>query len=339
MFGFDPLRQLRRLARRGALRCCCAGLAVSVVVTGCSVDKFVRRHRDESCEQLAERARDAAHRGDAASAESLLTAAVNRNPRDCEVRLELSEMLMEHGSLVAATEHLQRLVEQKPDDPQSNLRLARTLCLQDDYVGAVPLVDHVLDLDPENAEAWLLRAKIDNRGGHDGDSLAACYRVLAAAPEDTEARLLASEIHLRQDNSQQASPLLRSLLDSASCCPLQRAEAAWLLGGCYAQEGRWNDAAESLSAAATTRTMTAADWYQLGYARYRAHDLDSSRQAVESALSLAPDDPESLALLRLLDVTAVRTAAATLDQSTASRGSLPQARASVVISAGSIKAN
>ncbi|MSR56458.1 MAG: tetratricopeptide repeat protein [Planctomycetaceae bacterium] len=290
-------------------------LTLSLLVTGCSVSKFVRRHRAESCEQLAEQARAAANRGDAASAESLLTAAVNRNPRDCEVRLELSEMLLEHGSLSAATEHLRRLVEQNPDDPRANLRLARTLYLQDDYSGAVELVDQVIEIDPENPQAWMLRAKIDNRNGNDCDALAACYRVLAAAPEDAEARLLAAEIHLHQDNSQQASPLLRSLLDSASCCPQQRAAAAWLLGGCYAQEGRWGDAAATLSSAIGTRPLTVADWYQLAYARYRAGDLEASRGAVDTALRMSPDDPQSLALSRLLEATAVRTAAATLDQS------------------------
>jgi tetratricopeptide (TPR) repeat protein len=279
---------------------CLAGL---VWGAGCSSQRAARIQGRETAEQLADRARAAADRGDKESAEVLLTAAVNHNPNDCETRLELSEMLLEHGSLAVATNHLRRLVDQNPDDPRAHVKLARALYLQQDVNGAERNVDRALELDPGNPQAWLLRARIENSRQNDSPALAACYRVLAADAEDLEAKLLAAEIHLRQGEARQTLPLARSVMDSGSSCPRQQATAAWLAGRCYAQDGRWSEAASALSAAIRERAKaTAADWYQVAYAKYRAGDLPGSREAVQSALKIAPNDAESLALARLLEV-------------------------------------
>jgi tetratricopeptide (TPR) repeat protein len=281
-----------------------------LLLVGCSSHRFARRNADETANQLATQARAAAHRGDAASAEYFLTAAVKTNPRDCEARLELSEMLEEHGSMAAATDHLRRLIKLNPDDPRGYTRLARVLYSQKEGGEAGKLVDKALELDPENAQAWMLRARLERDQQSDSRALAACYRVLAAAPEDAEARLLAAEIHLKQDNPKQASPLLRSVLDNESDCPRRRAEARWLLGRCYALEGRWHDAAETLSSAICDRQKNATDWYQVAYAHYRSGALAEARQSIDAALEIAPANAEALSLSRLLKARALKTATA-----------------------------
>jgi tetratricopeptide (TPR) repeat protein len=285
-------------------------LACGVLPTGCSSARFARKHARESAEQLASQARAAADRGDSTSAEYFLTAAVNTNPRDCDARLELSEMLLEHGSVEAATDHLRQLIEQHPDDPRGYVRLARVLAARNEGAAAGELIDKALEIDPDNPHAWLVRARLEHEHKSDDRALAACYRVLAADPDDAAARLLAADIHLDRGNPQQASPLLRALLEKPAECPLQRAEAAWQLGRCYALEERWSDAAATLAAAIRDREGTAADWYQVGYANYRAGDLKAARSAVTTALRIAPSNTEALSLARLLEAQAVRTARA-----------------------------
>ena len=279
----------------------------SLLFTGCSSQRAARLQGRETAEQLADRARAAADRGDKESAEVLLTAAVNHNPKDCETRLELSDMLLEHGSLKSATDHLRQLVDENPDDPRAHVKLAKALYLQHELTGAESLVNRALELDPENPQAWLLRARIENSRQNDSAALAACYRVLAADSEELEARLLAAEIHLRQGESRQTLPLARAVLESSSSCPRQKSTASWLAGRCYAQDGRWAEAAMALSLAIRDRAKsTASDWYQVAYAKYRAGDIAGSRQAVDAALKIAPDDSESLTLSRLLEAESMR---------------------------------
>jgi predicted Zn-dependent protease len=298
-------------------RGCCACLLVGLLITGCSTHRFARKSARETAEQLASQARAASDRGDAATAEYFLTAAVNTTPRDCEFRLELSELLMEHGSPEAATEHLRQVVALHPEDPRGYVRLARARYLQNDGAEAGQLVDKALELDPENPQAWLLRARLERDHQSDSRALAACYRVLTATPDQPDAQLLAAEIHLKNGNHEQASPLLRSLLDNASECPIQRASASRLLGRCYALEGRWGEAADALSAGLNDEHGSADDWYQVAYARYRSGDLDAAQLAVERALRLSPTNKEALLLSRDIAAKAVRTASAADDEARA----------------------
>lgn len=287
----------------------CVWLACALFATGCSSHRFARRNAPEAASQLASQARAAADRGDSASAEYFLTAAVTTNPRDCEARLELSKLLEEHGSLEKATTHLRQLTKSNPEDPRSFARLARLLYVQNETAEAGEMVDRALELDPENSPAWMVRARLERDQHFDSRALAACYQVLATAPATSEARLLAAEIHFEQGHPQQASPLLRSLLEESTGCPRQRAAASWLLGRCYALDERWSDAASMLSAGIADRKASASDWYQVAYAHYRSGTLDEARQALDRALHLGPGDSEALALSLLIDKCAIQAAA------------------------------
>lgn len=282
----------------------CALLALSLLICGCrwpwAWPRFARRQVPENAEELARQARRAADRGDSASAEYLLAAAVATNPRDCETRLELSEMLLEHGSLSAATEHLRRVVNDSPQDVRGHVRLAQALMLQNDLDGADAELSEAFDYDPAHAQAWLLRARLEQSRNRPKQALEACYRALSAEPDLPAAQLLAAELLLAQGNPERATPLLRSLVEKRDSCTEQRNEAAWLLGLCYGREGRWNDAALALGKAIAERAQSASNWYQLAYARYRSGDVDGSQQAVDRALAISPVHSESLTLRKLL---------------------------------------
>lgn len=262
--------------------------------------QFSRKNSPVQAEELARQARHAANRGDTASAEYLLAAAVAANPRDCETRLELSEMLFEHGNLDAAAEHLRKVVDENPQDARGHVRLAQALFLKHDLAGAKTQASEGLDCDPANAQGWLLSARIEHLENHDKEALAACYRALSAEPGLSPAKLLAAELHLAQGHPEQATPLLRSLMEQSAAPATQRTEAAWLLGLSYGREGRWSDAAAELKKAIAQRGDSAADWYQLAYACYRAGDVPGSQRAVDKALAISPAHAESTALRRLL---------------------------------------
>src|SRR5262249_36841625 len=64
---------------------------VGCAIVGCAGHKPATAGRSETAERLSEEARQARDRGDAQSAEYLLTAAVDHNPGDGETRLALAE--------------------------------------------------------------------------------------------------------------------------------------------------------------------------------------------------------------------------------------------------------
>jgi lipopolysaccharide biosynthesis regulator YciM len=257
--------------------------------------------RSETAERLSAEARQAKVRGDSQSAEHLLTEAVERNPSDCETRLELSEMLLAHGSSEAAIVHLQKLVEQNPDDPRSYVGLAEGMFMQRNLPEADRLVAKALELDPRQTRGLLLRGKIEQTRGSDQRALDAYYEVLAGEPDHIEATMLVARLHLRHGDGRLAAPLLRSVVESPEQEAPLRGHANWLLGRCYAQDGRWSDAARALAGGVSSRKGTTEDWLELADACWRGGEPQQAHAAVEQALRRAPTNPQAMALLAALD--------------------------------------
>lgn len=270
-------------------------------IAGCAASRNASAARSDESQRLAQQARQAEDRGDARTAELLLTAAVTRNPADCETRLELSELLLQQGSLDAAAAHLRKLVAQNPDDPRGYVRLAEALSLQGSHGEAATLVDAALEMDPLHTQGLLLRGRLHELAQRDDKALEAYHRVMLADPDQEDAELRIAGIYLKRGQQRQAAPLLRAVLESPHACPRQRSAAHWVLGMAYAQDERWADAAQSLAAGSGGRQMSADDWCQLAYARFRAGDAAGARQAVASALQVAPTDSTALAMQATLD--------------------------------------
>jgi tetratricopeptide (TPR) repeat protein len=274
-----------------------AGLAGA----GCARQQATVTARSETAERLSAEARQAKVRGDSESAEHLLTEAVERNPSDCETRLELSEMLLAHGSTDAAIFHLQKLVDENPDDPRSYVGLAEARYKQRNLAEADRLTAISLELDPRQTRALLLRGKIEQSRGNDDAALEDYFELLACEPDHIEATMLVARLHLRHGDGRLAAPKLRTIVESRELEPQLRGSAQWLLGRCYAQDGRWPDAAQALATGISSRRGTTDDWLELANACWRGGDPQQARRAVEQALRRAPTDARAQALMTSLD--------------------------------------
>lgn len=244
--------------------------------------------RSDEARKLAAQARQAEDRGDERTAEVLLTAAVRTNPRDCETRLELSELLLQHGSMKAAAEHLQRLVAQNPDDPRGYVRLAEAYYYLGQYPDAERAVKTALEMDPVHTQGLLLRGKLEELAQRDDQALEIYCRVMTTDQGEVEAPLRIAEIHLRRQHHRQATPLLRSVTENPQACEEQRTAAYWLLGTAYALDDRWKESAAALEVASRSRTMGAGDWYRVAYAQQRANDIAASQRSVGECLKIEP---------------------------------------------------
>lgn len=284
---------------RTVRRWCVPALVLCVLLAGCAKNRSVARRDDP--EGLIQQARQADSQGDRQSAEQFYAAAIRQNPRDCETRLELSEMLLEHGSLEAATIHLRQIVAENPDDPRGYVRLAQALYLQRNYRAAERLVETALEMDARHPQGLILQGRLAELRGQDEQALEAYHQVLTLAPELPEAKLHVASLYLQRGESQLAAPLLRSLVEGREGCVEQRTEASWLLGVAYMREERWADAVPHLEAGFGPGRNGSEEWYQLAYARYRTGDWSGASQAVNVVINLTPLDSRAQSLRRQLD--------------------------------------
>ena len=292
---------IRSVCGSRGLRCALVALVGGLSGAGCARQQSTVTARSETAERLSAEARQAKVRGDSQSAEHLLTEAVERNPSDCETRLELSEMLLADGNTQAAIVHLQKLVDQNPDDPRSYLGLAEAMYKQRNLAEADRLVGNALDLDPRETRGLLLRGKIEQSRGNDERALDDYYELLAFEPDHIQATMLVARIHLRHGEGRLAAPKLRTIVESRELEPHLRGSAQWLLGRCYSQDGRWPDAAQALAAGITSRRGTCDEWLELADACWRGGEPQQARAAVDQALQRAPANPRAQALLAALD--------------------------------------
>jgi len=271
-------------------------LICALISGGCSAHRPPPTARSETAERLVEQSRQARERGELHSAETLLTAAVDRSPSDGEMRLELAELLLEDHNGEAAEAHLRALLARMPDDPRPCIGLAEARFQQHDVGEAESLVERALELDPRQTRGLLLHGKIEQARRNDRRALEDYYQVLAFDPDHIEAKELIAELHFQQGDARHAAPLLRSIIETADQGNAERGKAQWLLGQCYARDGRWSDAARLLGEGIAARHESARDWYELAEVSRRAGDLRTAEAAVERGLQLAPSDLQLLTL-------------------------------------------
>lgn len=280
--------------RRPAAHVACfgmLGLALLGCAAGCARGRPVWGRSHETAARLTEQARQAEGRGDSKSAEILLAEAVRTDPRDCDARIQLSELLLEHGSLDAAEIHLKQVVSQTPGDPRGFVRLAETLFLKGEYAAAEQALARALEMEPRHLNGLLLRGRLAEMQQRNDLAIEAYYEVLAVDPNHVAARMRIASIHFRENRLEQSAPLLREIMGAVDATETQQTHAAWMLGMVYSRKERWHDAAETLEFALRGRncqTAQAADWYQLAFAHYKAGNPNGAREANVRALQLAP---------------------------------------------------
>jgi Flp pilus assembly protein TadD len=90
------------------------------------------------------------------------------------------------------------------------------------------------------------------------------------------------------------------VLDSDSACPLEIAEANWILGESYVLLGREAEGVELMARAASGRSMSADSWHELALLQTRLGQWQPADASVSRALALNPDREESLTLRAFL---------------------------------------
>lgn len=286
-----------------------AGLAtLAMLHTGCNATRQALSRRSEECEALCQQAEAARNSGQEEQASRLVDAALKRRPRHGDSQAALAEALWCDGRPQAALDQLDQAMAENPGDLRLACQRAEWLLDAGQTKEALQAANIALAQDPNQTTALRVRYRCEQKLGHAESALTTLHRLTMADPNDLDAALELSQIHLTRGAGARAAPVLREILQNPYLTSAQRVEAEWLLGRSYMVAERWSDAATQLNRSIRDREPSAADWHLLAAARKQSGDLAGASSAIRVALELDPTHPQSRELAAELPASPTRTA-------------------------------
>jgi tetratricopeptide (TPR) repeat protein len=241
-------------------------------------------------------------RGQGVEAQTLLAKAVKTCPTDPEARRHYAETLWQQNARAEAVAQLEEACRLLPDDPTPLVRLAEMDLAIGQVEPARRNAEMAIDLNPKLGPAWVIRGRVMQASGDLGQALADYQRAVGYLPSDRAILLEVAELYRQLRQPQRALETLQSLAETYYSPAEVPQQVHYLTGLAYSATGRWDDAAESLSTAATCGPPTPEILYRLGEARWSAGHPAEASAALQQALAMEPRHQPSLELLRRMEV-------------------------------------
>jgi tetratricopeptide (TPR) repeat protein len=278
------------------------GLLAALLLWGCQLpgrQGAVSRSL-ATCRQLSQQGIAALERGHQEEAETLLASAVDACPVDPEARRHYAEALWGGGEAEEAIAQLEEACRLAGDDATLRVRLAEMHLHGGQLVEARQTAEQALDLDPKLPGAWAIQGRVMGATGQPEEALANFHRALSFAPQDQQILLEIANLYCHLNWPQRALATLQSLAEG--CSPGDEPqEVLWLTGRAYTALGRYEEAVESLSAAAERGEPTPELLCQLAEAQLSCGRPAEAEAAARRALAMQPQNAASRQLLdRLL---------------------------------------
>lgn len=190
--------------------------------------------------------------------------------------------LVRSGRIVEAQPIFDRLLAEHADWPELNVLLGQAAAQEGDFAAAVEHLERALELSPDVAEAQATLGNIYLRQGRLDEAGAALRTELASHPVDHRSRHVLATV-LELDNQPQAA--LREVELVLDAAP-DFADARYLRGKILFEEGRVDEAAAQLLAAAELAPEDPNIRNQLGLAYQRLGDTEKAREQFEAFRAL-----------------------------------------------------
>jgi tetratricopeptide (TPR) repeat protein len=253
------------------------------------------------CRRLSQQGVAALDRGQPEKAEALLAKAVKACPVDPEARRHYAESLWRRGGRKEAIAQMEEACRLVSDDAALWTRIAQMRLADGQVELARQDADRAIDLDSKSAAAWAVRGGVMRVYGRPQQALADYLRAMNYAPKDREILWAIAELYRQQHQPERALLTLQSVADTYS--PGEEPSHVFhAIGQTYVALGRFDEAVESLTTAATRGKPTPDLLCQLGEAQLLAGHLDAAGVAASQSLAIAPRHQASRELLDRLQL-------------------------------------
>jgi tetratricopeptide (TPR) repeat protein len=238
----------------------------------------------------------AGERGQWQRAEDLLSEAVRTCPSDPDARRHYAEALWHRGQPEEAVAELEEATRLAVDNVELHVILAEKRLAMGEVELARQSAQSAIDIEPKLARAWAARGRVRRASGRPSQALSDYHRALGLAPEDPTILLEVAEVYRELNEPQRALAVLHRLADTYSPGE-EPQQVLYLQGLAYGAVKRWDEAAESLSAASIRERPTPELLFRLGEAELHAGRPVQAVTAAQGALALDPQHPPARKLL------------------------------------------
>jgi len=279
------------------------GLTLAPLLAGCRLPGHEGPVSESlaTCRQLSQQGIAALERGERQNAEALLDKAVKACPLDPEARRHYAEALWQRGAQQKAVAQLAEAARQASDDATLQVRLAEMYLAMGQTEAARRHAEQAVNLNPRLAGPWAIRGRVMRAVGQPQEALADCHRALRYAPDDRRILLEVAELYRQLNQPDRALQTLQTVADTYS--PGEESpEVLHLTGMAYMALGRYDEAVESLAAAATRGKPSTDIFYRLGEAQWLAGRADEAAATAQQALALMPSHQPSRDLLGRIEL-------------------------------------
>jgi tetratricopeptide (TPR) repeat protein len=273
-------------------------LVVAINVCGCRLPGYEGPTSRSlvACRQLAQQASAAMDRDDWVEAESLLVAATKTCPSDASAKRLYAEALWHRGAQTEAVAQIEEALRRGGDEATLRTRLAEMRLELGQLDAARSDADAAIALDPRSACAWTVRGRVSRRAGDPRAAMADFHRALSADASHSGALVELADLYLAVDQPQRALSNLQSALDDYS--PGDEPQSLLYLSGMtLIRLARYDDAVQSLQAAAERGRPTTEILCRLAEAEMLSGRPEDARRSVERALAMDPRNPLGRELL------------------------------------------
>jgi len=236
--------------------------------------------------QLSQQGVAALERGQWDRADELLAEAVRACPSNPDARRSYADARWNRGQRKEAIAELETARRLAPDNAAIHVRLAEMQLAMGQTETGLKSAQRAIDLEPKLASAWVVRAQIMRAAGNPSQALADALRAVSYAPDDRTIPCQVAAFYLELNQPQRALAIVQGLADRYSPGD-EPQEVMYYQGLSYLALARYDDAAESLTAAARERP-TAEILCRLAQAQWAAGRAAEALAAAEKATALDP---------------------------------------------------
>jgi tetratricopeptide (TPR) repeat protein len=244
------------------------------------------------------------------------------HPEQLLVLQQLVEVEIDAGEAASAVTRVERALEQDPDSPALLTLQGAALAAASRRADARRAYKHTLAIAPKNAEAHAGLASLDAEQGDMTTAIEGFDRAYALSPGEGRYAYSSAQLVLASGDSGDATRRLRYVVARHPGLVGARNDLAWLL----AESGEELDFALELAGDASQRANASAEVLDtLGWVHYRRGEYLDAIEALERAVSRAPDAPSLRYRLGLaLQKTGETARAREMFESALAAGSFPE---------------